>query len=76
MAVKVRIPNPLQGLKGGQEDVEGISGTVKDLIKDLDQRFPGIRERISDEGKIRRFVNVYVNKEDIRFLKTEETEIR
>jgi molybdopterin converting factor small subunit len=77
MAVKVRIPTPLQGLTGGQKEVEGVSGTVTDLIKDLDQRFPGISERISDGGKkIRRFVNIYVNEEDIRFLKAEETEIK
>jgi molybdopterin synthase sulfur carrier subunit len=76
MAVKVRIPTPLQRLTQGQEEVEGSSGTVIALINDLDKRFPGIGERISEGGKIRRFVNIYVNEEDIRFLKAEETEVK
>ncbi len=76
MAVKVRIPTPLQRLTQGKEEVEGISGTVIELVKDLDKRFPGIGERISDAGKIRRFVNIYVNEEDIRFLKAEDTTVK
>ncbi len=76
MAVKVRIPTPLQRLTQGKEEVAGISGTVMELVTDLDKRFPGIGERISDGGKIRRFVNIYVNEEDIRFLKGEDTVIK
>ena len=76
MAVKVRIPTPLQKLTQGQEEVEGKPGTISELIHDLDKRFPGIGERISEAGKVRRFVNVYVNEEDIRFLKAEETEVK
>lgn len=76
MAVTVRIPTPLQGLTGGQELIEGKPGTVTDLIQDLDTRFPGISERVSEGGKIRRFVNIYVNEEDVRFLQAEETEIK
>ncbi len=76
MAVKVRIPTPLQRLTQGKEEVEGISGTVIEIVKDLDKRFPGIGERISDAGKIRRFVNIYVNEEDIRFLKGEDTAVK
>lgn len=76
MAVKVRIPTPLQRLTQGQEEVEGEPGTVIALINDLDKRFPGIGERISEGGKIRRFVNIYVNEEDIRFLKAEETDVK
>lgn len=76
MAVKVRIPVPLQRLTQGKEDVEGIAGTVIELVNDLDKKFPGLGERISDGGKIRRFVNVYVNEEDIRFLGGEETPLK
>jgi molybdopterin synthase sulfur carrier subunit len=73
MAVKVRIPTPLQKLTEGKEEVEAAPGTIIDTIKDLDARYAGIAERITDGGKIRRFVNIYVNEEDIRFLKGELT---
>lgn len=73
MAVKVRIPTPLQRLTGGKEEVEAKAGTIADVISDLDRQFPGIAERISENGKVRRFVNLYVNEEDIRFLKAEQT---
>lgn len=76
MSVKVRIPTPLQRLTQGKEEVEGVSGTIMNLVADLDKRFPGIAERISDGGKIRRFVNIYVNEEDIRFLKAEDTTVK
>jgi len=76
MSVKVRIPTPLQRLTGGKEEVEAAPGKVMDIVKALDGRFPGIGERISEGGKIRRFVNIYVNEEDIRFLQAEETEVK
>ncbi len=76
MAIKVRIPTPLQRLTQGKEEVEGKTGTIRELVTDLDKRFPGIGERISEGGKIRRFVNIYVNEEDIRFLKGEETAVK
>ena len=76
MAVKVRIPTPLQRLTGGKEEVEGKAGTVIDLINDLEVRHPGIAERISEGGKVRRFVNIYVNEEDIRFLQAEQTQVK
>jgi molybdopterin synthase sulfur carrier subunit len=76
MAVKVRIPTPLQKLTQGQEEVEGKAGTIIELIHELDKKFPGIGERISEAGKIRRFVNIYLNEEDVRFLKAEETEVK
>ncbi len=76
MAVKVRIPTPLQRLTQGKEEVEGTVGTVIELVNDLDKRFPGIGERISENGKIRRFVNIYVNEEDIRFLGAENTAVK
>jgi molybdopterin synthase sulfur carrier subunit len=76
MPVKVKIPTPLQRLTNGKEEVEGEPGTIIDLINSLDQKYAGLGERISESGKVRRFVNVYVNEEDIRFLKGEQTEVK
>jgi molybdopterin synthase sulfur carrier subunit len=76
MAVKVKIPVPLQRLTQGKEEVEGEPGTIKSLIESLDKKYPGLAERISEGGKLRRFVNVYVNEEDVRFMKNEETEVK
>jgi molybdopterin synthase sulfur carrier subunit len=76
MAVKVRIPTPLQKLTQGKEEVDGIAGTVIALVNDLDKNYPGLAERVSENNKIRRFVNIYVNDEDIRFLNAEETLVK
>jgi molybdopterin synthase sulfur carrier subunit len=76
MPVIVRIPTPLQRLTQGKEEVEGKPGTVIELVNDLDRKYPGIAERISENGKIRRFVNIYLNEEDIRFLQAEETPVK
>lgn len=76
MAVKVRIPTPLQRLTQGKEEVEGAPGTIINLVKELEEKFPGIGERISEGGKVRRFVNIYVNEEDIRFLQAEATVVK
>jgi sulfur-carrier protein len=76
MAVKVRIPTPLQRLTQGKEEVDGTTGKIIDLVNELDKQYPGIAERISESGKIRRFVNIYLNDEDIRFLNAEETVVK
>lgn len=76
MAVKVKIPVPLQRITQGKEEVEGDPGSIISLIQGLDRKYPGLAERISDGGKLRRFVNVYVNEEDVRFIKNEETQVR
>ncbi|MBF0536983.1 MAG: MoaD/ThiS family protein [Nitrospirae bacterium] len=76
MSVKVRIPTPLQRLTEGKQEVEATPGSIIAIVGELDGRYPGIAERISDGGKIRRFVNIYVNEEDIRFLKAEETVVK
>lgn len=76
MSVKVRIPTPLQRLTQGKEEVEGTAGTVIALVNELDRQYPGLAERVSENGKIRRFVNIYVNDEDIRFLQAEETQVK
>lgn len=74
MQVTVRVPTPLQKLTQNQSEVKVSGKNVRELIEDLEKRFPGIKERICDEtGKIRRFINVYVNEEDVRFLQQEET---
>jgi sulfur-carrier protein len=76
MSVKVRIPSPLQKLTG-QGEVQVGASNIKDLITQLEKNYPGIKDRICDEsGKIRRFVNVYLNEEDIRFLKQEDTSLK
>lgn len=77
MAVKVRIPTPLQKLTKDQEEVELKAGSIKDLINGLEKQFPGIKDRLCDEsGNIRRFVNIFLNEEDIRFLNKEETSLK
>lgn len=76
MAVKVNIPTPLQKLTNNQGEVNGVPGTVIQLVNELNKKYPGIGERIAEKGKIRRFVNIYVNEEDIRFLKAEDTVIK
>ena len=69
MSVSVRIPTPLRSVTKGRAEVTANGATVGDVIADLEAQFPGIGERLRDEsGAIRRFVNVYVGDEDIRFL--------
>jgi len=77
MSVKVRIPTPLRKLTNNEELVEVTANTVRDAIAELQTRYPGIKERLlDDDGSVRRFVNVYVNEEDIRFLQNQETPIK
>ncbi len=77
MAVKIRIPTPLRKLTQEQELVEVAPGTIGSALEELQGRFPGIRERlVDDSGQVRRFVNIYVNEEDIRFLQNQETPIQ
>ena len=75
--VQVRIPTPLRKYTGGAEAVQAEGTTVASLVADLDKRHPGIRERICDEsGAVRRFVNIFVNGEDIRFLQNLDTAVK
>ncbi len=70
MAIKVKVPTPLRGLTNNQDTVtaDGAS-TIKEAIVTLEQQYPGMRERLLDDtGDLRRFVNIYVNGEDIRFM--------
>ena len=77
MAVKVRIPTPLQKLTAGQAEIEMEASTIQNLMEALEKKYPGQKDRLCDEaGKIRRFVNVYVNEEDIRFLAQENSVLK
>ena len=77
MSVHVRIPTPLRRFTGGAEEVSAAGATVAALVEDLERNHPGLKERICDEGgKVRRFVNIFVNGDDIRFLNNLETAIK
>ncbi|MEV4440036.1 MoaD/ThiS family protein [Streptomyces sp. NPDC049577] len=76
MAIEVRIPTILRTYTDGRKAVQGSGATLDELFKDLDTRHAGIRERLVDEtGELRRFVNVYLNDEDVRFLGGIATEL-
>ena len=72
----VRIPTPLRKLTEGAEEVSAAGATVGELITDLEKNFPGIKARIcDDDGKVRRFVNIFANDEDIRYLQNLDTPV-
>jgi len=74
---KVRIPTPLRKLTKGMAEVDGSGTTVRDLFIDLETRYAGLREKVFDEGgEIRRFINIFVNGEDVRFARGPETEVK
>ncbi|VVM07673.1 Sulfur carrier protein CysO [Methylacidimicrobium cyclopophantes] len=74
--IPVRIPTPLRGLTGNQDLVSARGSTIGEILKDLQSQFPGIAERLFDQtGNLRRFVAVYVNGEDIRFLQDQKTPV-
>jgi sulfur-carrier protein len=75
MAVKVRVPTPLRTLTGGKDEVEARGKTVREVIDDLERSYPGIKDRLCDDKGVRRFVNIYQNEEDIRFLDSLETAV-
>lgn len=77
MKVMVRIPTPLLSLTQGKKEVTAEGATLREVIEDLERQFPGIKERLCDEdGRLRRFINFFVNDEDIRFLEGEETPLK
>ena len=77
MSITVRVPTPLQKLTQNQAEVKANGANVRELIEHLEKNFPGIKERICDEtGKVRRFINIYVNEEDVRFLQQEATPLK
>jgi molybdopterin synthase sulfur carrier subunit len=76
MGIKVRIPTPLQKLTNGKAEVECSGKNITELVDALEKDYPGIKERLSEGGKVRRFINIYVNDEDIRFVNKEETVLK
>lgn len=68
MAIEVRVPTILRTYTGGEKSVSAEGGTLAALIDDLESNHPGIRERLVDGADLRRFVNVYINDEDVRFI--------
>jgi molybdopterin synthase sulfur carrier subunit len=76
MSTTVRIPTPLRSLTGGNDEVAADGRTVADLIEDLEKKHPGLRERLLDDKGVRRFVNIYIGEEDIRFLDGLKTELK
>ena len=77
MAIKVRIPTPLMKLTDNQSEVSAEGETISDIINNLENQFNGIKDRICEEnGSPRRFINIYINEEDIRFLEGEKTVVK
>lgn len=75
--IKVRIPTPLRPLTKNQGEVDIDAGSVDDLVNMLEASYPGIKARLCDDsGELRRFVNIYVNEEDIRFLDGKNTALK
>jgi len=69
MSVRVRVPTPLRRFTAGSEEVAAAGESIKSVIEDLERNHPGMRERLlDDKGEVRRFVNIYLNGDDIRFL--------
>jgi len=68
MAIEVRIPTILRTYTDGEKAVTGDGGSLSALIDDLESNHPGLKERLVEDGDLRRFVNVYVNDEDVRFI--------
>jgi molybdopterin synthase sulfur carrier subunit len=75
--IKVRIPTPLRPLTKNQGEVEARAASIAEMIETLDAAHPGLKDRLCDDkGELRRFVNIYVNEEDIRFLKGKDTSLK
>lgn len=76
MAITVRIPTPLRTLTEGKDEVEAKGSNIREIIDDLEGNYPGIKERLCDDKGVRRFVNIYQNEEDIRFLDSLDTAVK
>lgn len=77
MAVLVRIPTPLRSLTRGAAEVQADASNVQDLIDVLESQYPGLRDRLVENGgELRRFINIYINQEDIRFLQGASTTLK
>jgi molybdopterin synthase sulfur carrier subunit len=77
MSNTIRIPTPMRKLTNDQEVVQAAGANIGELIDDLEQTFPGIKDRLCDQnGNVRRFVNIFLNDEDIRFLEDKATAVK
>jgi sulfur-carrier protein len=76
MAIEVRIPTILRTYTDGAKQVEGTGSTLSELLADLDSKHTGLRDRLVDDKGLRRFVNVYLNDEDVRFLSGLQTPVK
>jgi molybdopterin converting factor small subunit len=76
MAVLVRIPTPLRPVVGGEKTVEVSGGNIFEVLENLAAIYPGIRDRLYDNDGLRRFINIFVNEENIRFLQGEQTPVQ
>jgi molybdopterin synthase sulfur carrier subunit len=77
MSLRIIVPTPLRKLTAQDEVVEIDAATIRELIGNLDDRYPGFRDRLCQEnGELRRFINIFIDGEDIRFLQNLETSIR
>jgi molybdopterin converting factor small subunit len=75
MPVTVKIPASLRNLAGGADQVEVPAGRVAEVVENLGSAYPGLGERLVEDGRLRRFVNVFVGEEDVRFLQGMETDV-
>lgn len=77
MAIEVSIPTPLRTMTNNLDTVHVTASTIEEVINQLDTQFPGIKDRLADDqGNLRRFVNIYVNGEDVRFLEEKKTAVK
>lgn len=76
MSITVRIPTPLRSLTDGQDEVAIEGSTVEEIINNLEQAHPGMKDRLMDDKGVRRFVNLYANDDDIRTLSGLATELK
>lgn len=76
MAIRINIPTPMRQHTENQAAVEASGGTVQELLDNLGKKFPGVAGRLFENGQVRRFVNVYLNDEDIRYLNNLDTAVK
>ena len=76
MGIRVHIPTPMRQHTGGQTEVEVSGATVQAALEDLGARFPGVTQRLFDNGQVRRFINLYLNNEDVRYLDNLATTVK
>ena len=76
MSTTVRIPTPLRTLTGGNDEISADGRTVAELIENIEKKHPGLRDRLLDDKGVRRFVNIYIGEEDIRFLDGLKSELK